>query len=116
MIRRPPRSTLFPYTTLFRSTGADRSPDPEQRQLEQPYGPLELAALGVGSRLGDERLYRLLAKQPLPRGGSRTHDRHLPNRFGETWLIGPIASVQSSPSRFASGDGTAIHRRTARLR
>src|SRR5436305_10137122 len=24
MIRRPPRSTLFPYTTLFRSSGADR--------------------------------------------------------------------------------------------
>src|SRR5689334_24101860 len=24
MIRRPPRSTLFPYTTLFRSCGADR--------------------------------------------------------------------------------------------
>src|SRR2546429_7218407 len=23
MIRRPPRSTLFPYTTLFRSTGTD---------------------------------------------------------------------------------------------
>src|SRR3712207_7166075 len=23
MIRRPPRSTLFPYTTLFRSTGVD---------------------------------------------------------------------------------------------
>src|SRR5438132_9791076 len=23
MIRRPPRSTLFPYTTLFRSTAAD---------------------------------------------------------------------------------------------
>src|SRR2546422_9009604 len=24
MIRRPPRSTLFPYTTLFRSHGAER--------------------------------------------------------------------------------------------
>src|SRR5260221_13585620 len=24
MIRRPPRSTLFPYTTLFRSMGGDR--------------------------------------------------------------------------------------------
>src|SRR5260370_16232523 len=24
MIRRPPRSTLFPYTTLFRSGGAER--------------------------------------------------------------------------------------------
>src|SRR6266536_4259557 len=26
MIRRPPRSTLFPYTTLFRSPGARRRP------------------------------------------------------------------------------------------
>src|SRR5438132_14415655 len=26
MIRRPPRSTLFPYTTLFRSGGATRGP------------------------------------------------------------------------------------------
>src|SRR5688572_32030987 len=25
MIRRPPRSTLFPYTTLFRSVGPSRS-------------------------------------------------------------------------------------------
>src|SRR2546426_3716477 len=25
MIRRPPRSTLFPYTTLFRSTDGDRA-------------------------------------------------------------------------------------------
>src|SRR5215467_7043839 len=25
MIRRPPRSTLFPYTTLFRSAGADEA-------------------------------------------------------------------------------------------
>src|SRR3712207_8602790 len=25
MIRRPPRSTLFPYTTLFRSPGPDRA-------------------------------------------------------------------------------------------
>src|SRR5260370_28365563 len=27
MIRRPPRSTLFPYTTLFRSIGAYMMPD-----------------------------------------------------------------------------------------
>src|SRR3712207_7293131 len=30
MIRRPPRSTLFPYTTLFRSSARDR-PAPEVR-------------------------------------------------------------------------------------
>src|SRR3712207_7412625 len=34
MIRRPPRSTLFPYTTLFRSyvDPADEDPSPEQRR------------------------------------------------------------------------------------
>src|SRR5256885_14802214 len=36
MIRRPPRSTLFPYTTLFRSArnpgGAARRPTPPLRQ------------------------------------------------------------------------------------
>src|SRR3989475_4882194 len=31
MIRRPPRSTLFPYTTLFRSRGARRAPAAEGR-------------------------------------------------------------------------------------
>src|SRR3712207_7767902 len=28
MIRRPPRSTLFPYTTLFRSRGSTSAADP----------------------------------------------------------------------------------------
>src|ERR1035441_3951622 len=32
MIRRPPRSTLFPYTTLFRS----HKPDERTRQTDQP--------------------------------------------------------------------------------
>src|SRR5438874_4872867 len=27
MLRRPPRSTLFPYTTLFRSEGGERARD-----------------------------------------------------------------------------------------
>src|SRR5260221_13659429 len=31
MIRRPPRSTLFPYTTLFRSGGDEGSFGPESR-------------------------------------------------------------------------------------
>src|SRR3712207_9184411 len=36
MIRRPPRSTLFPYTTLFRSRGRDRRPVPGRAQRQQP--------------------------------------------------------------------------------
>src|SRR5438034_6394979 len=31
MILRPPRSTLFPYTTLFRSGAAQGEPDPPSR-------------------------------------------------------------------------------------
>src|SRR5438309_4469677 len=31
MIRRPPRSTLFPYTTLFRSRDARDGADPRRR-------------------------------------------------------------------------------------
>src|SRR2546426_5509425 len=42
MIRRPPRSTLFPYTTLFRSLlGArtvDQAPDPVHRRRESLRG------------------------------------------------------------------------------
>src|SRR3712207_8183814 len=42
MIRRPPRSTLFPYTTLFRSAGLDdRVPPPaEQRWHADGVRPL----------------------------------------------------------------------------
>src|SRR2546430_4570638 len=37
MIRRPPRSTLFPYTTLFRSTNSllkDKTLSPERQNLQ----------------------------------------------------------------------------------
>src|SRR2546430_5736257 len=43
MIRRPPRSTLFPYTTLFRSRLAgglvdERGDDPDERGLAGAVG------------------------------------------------------------------------------
>src|SRR2546427_3282770 len=39
MIRRPPRSTLFPYTTLFRSTAELGSNDPlDPRSLVDNFG------------------------------------------------------------------------------
>src|SRR5256885_9015388 len=45
MIRRPPRSTLFPYTTLFRSGGAAARAAQHDRPLEQPREQVR-AALG----------------------------------------------------------------------
>src|SRR3712207_7962771 len=35
MIRRPPRSTLFPYTTLFRSAHPGRAPVPRRRVCDR---------------------------------------------------------------------------------
>src|SRR2546426_5048090 len=40
MIRRPPRSTLFPYTTLFRSFGHDHGRDPRGSALYREVGPI----------------------------------------------------------------------------
>src|SRR2546429_3308876 len=39
MIRRPPRSTLFPYTTLFRSIDVGTANTLELRQVSRPAPP-----------------------------------------------------------------------------
>src|SRR2546422_10783365 len=49
MIRRPPRSTLFPYTTLFRSQRAE--------QLELPRIP-HLAVRAHGFDLREQQVFR----------------------------------------------------------
>src|SRR5687768_17622084 len=42
MMRRPPRSTLFPYTTLFRSADdPPRPPRPDRRQAASPGAGIE---------------------------------------------------------------------------
>src|SRR3712207_7383278 len=64
MIRRPPRSTLFPYTTLFRSAVAD-APEELDRVVVvvRPHvgadadGPAHAAVLRRGGH-GDRRLRR----------------------------------------------------------
>src|SRR2546427_9630061 len=54
MIRRPPRSTLFPYTTLFRSaktTLDTRSPDAAQK-LQGVAGAIDFVGSPVTAALG----------------------------------------------------------------
>src|SRR5258707_4268196 len=45
MIRRPPRSTLFPYTTLFRS---ENQPEMPERSTPEPLG-----CFGATDRVGE---------------------------------------------------------------
>src|SRR2546422_1091797 len=56
MIRRPPRSTLFPYTTLFRSQLRDRSRP--RRARARP----ERAALAERDRCGEAGALRVLER------------------------------------------------------
>src|SRR3989442_11586119 len=52
MIRRPPRSTLFPYTTLFRSFAGGKTDARFQKQLSDAYGFL---AEGVAELFLEDR-------------------------------------------------------------
>src|SRR5437773_7531167 len=64
MIRRPPRSTLFPYTTLFRSV------DGGERQLD-------LRIRGVDARPEGSRLLRVLAQEMTDRKSTRLNSSHI---------------------------------------
>src|SRR5438034_5111550 len=66
MIRRPPRSTLFPYTTLFRS-----------RRLVGEYE--ELGALGNGDVYGDREILlcaRFVRPEIRDRKSTRLNSSH----------------------------------------
>src|SRR3712207_8178042 len=73
MIRRPPRSTLFPYTTLFRSrlvpgAGFDAA---------QPVGAVERPAFGVALDEGvDPRLLLRIVGLRLDRKSTRLNSSH----------------------------------------
>src|SRR5690349_23187640 len=49
MIRRPPRSTLFPYTTLFRSVEGDRTPWHASSGRPTPTRSARLSSSGLAA-------------------------------------------------------------------
>src|SRR3712207_9237442 len=82
MIRRPPRSTLFPYTTLFRS------------HWREP-------AVAIGDRpLGDAKVLALYRAGHRPRSSLANGDavdgadgRHLGGRSAEKQLVGDVEEL-----------------------
>src|SRR2546430_12451544 len=76
MIRRPPRSTLFPYTTLFRSH------EPGGDQAVQRLADLELAQPGIldhlvhVTRCIEQRQEALLRVRELDRKSTRLNSSH----------------------------------------
>src|SRR2546430_12753922 len=73
MTRQPPRSTLFPYTTLFRSLGEranNRSRVPE----------------GCGMVVAKSTRRRVVVRAVTSRTGSAAHVRKLPERLASIRL------------------------------
>src|SRR2546422_6352601 len=68
MIRRPPRSTLFPYTTLFRSLDRARTLDQFVQRVAQRA---DLRSHDLGER----------AAAPSPRSRSEEHTSELQSRL-----------------------------------
>src|SRR2546425_9746946 len=88
MIRRPPRSTLFPYTTLFRSAERGREALPElggeasvheERRGERDGAAVAKARVGPGEIVGGleparelvaaVEVHTLAPRRPRPHGG-----------------------------------------------
>src|SRR3712207_7474066 len=72
MIRRPPRSTLFPYTTLFRSDAQRlHAPHPD---VQQPFALQPVLPLGDDAAQEDE------GDLPVPGVRSEEHTSELQSR------------------------------------
>src|SRR5256885_2949195 len=74
MIRRPPRSTLFPYTTLFRSPPAARN----AHQPDRCWGSGRSAGVGAqGASRKQPRCWRDRYRHRARRGRSEEHTSEL---------------------------------------
>src|SRR5258708_33291892 len=83
MIRRPPRSTLFPYTTLFRSRAAAGLPDAKREVL------VELSGDDFISGQRDQRgfFHRKLAETLVHERTSFFEDAESANQFGRHGVL-----------------------------
>src|SRR2546422_8335180 len=88
MIRRPPRSTLFPYTTLFRSLAVGDKLGPYEI-----LGPIGAGGMGEVYRALDTRLHRTVAIKILPHDKLADADRK--RRFLQE---APAASAMVHPN------------------
>src|SRR3712207_7889942 len=99
MIRRPPRSTLFPYTTLFRSVAARQrvarlaGQRDRHRLVEQGHALLDAA-------LADDRLAQLRERHALDvRVRQAVGDlQRLAREIGRAHVGTPVTPISRMPS------------------
>src|SRR3989449_3404468 len=97
MIRRPPRSTLFPYTTLFRSLPLAPHAADRRTELQALYCKLGKQIDELGERVMDQALQRPGAKLLMTHPG-----------------VGPVTALATDvflgdPARFDDGKEVASY-------
>src|SRR5260221_3252494 len=99
MIRRPPRSTLFPYTTLFRSKNAraDNGPDPQGDQVYRSQRALETVLSGVARFL----------HQYVERLGCKRSEEHTSELQSHSDLVCRLLLEKNTSSRSPLTDASA---------
>src|SRR3712207_7287829 len=95
MIRRPPRSTLFPYTTLFRSTPAAgrraRRPAAGAGPGRRPRRSVEVRAGGTAVLRSEEHTSELQSRQYLVCRLLLEKNNHSPSHvYADLSLMSPV--------------------------
>src|SRR5687767_15769349 len=85
MLRRPPRSTLFPYTTLFRSGGARPGIRDIDARLDDRHGGDQLP--GVPGRAWLRHLAARLPRQPDASGRLHRSEEHTSELQSLAYLV-----------------------------
>src|SRR2546422_5944512 len=114
MIRRPPRSTLFPYTTLFRSDRSGGGPNLREPRLRGPDG----WGLG-GHRRVDGGLRAAVparARAHAHRARLLHHDRRAPRLRDARLLVPGAAGARSRGRAVARGRRGGVLGARGRLR
>src|SRR2546422_8487484 len=99
MIRRPPRSTLFPYTTLFRSHHQASTARVGDRRGERPSWR---AAAATRLREGDDRQPRDRAGESGPRHPAPRSEEHTSELQSRLHLVCRLLLEKKKNKRFAS--------------
>src|SRR6266516_4417470 len=112
MIRRPPRSTLFPYTTLFRPRVRPGSPRPRTRKAGRPSCLRSASAFRVRGRGDPGRTRGRNRRQPRWPGPRPWRFRGVegPHRLGSATDVG-LATEVAFGSDLACDPGHLVRER-----
>src|SRR5438477_4593236 len=100
MIRRPPRSTLFPYTTLFRS----RRSEPPVTPAESRPGASDRKRHGAEVEIDRSSWHRISARQTHPGCGGCRSEEHTSELQSHVNLVGRLLLEKKKKKRKRHND------------